>query len=214
MVTKTQGVQQAYNGQIIVDASEGVIVAATLSAHPNDMKELIPTVDAVVETTERQFEQLTADAGYFSADNVTAMEQDHIDAYIAAGAHQWRKVSGQTLFGKGPFLYNAGTDSYRCPADQVISFQRTRTESVGGGEVRTVHEYKGNRATCGACPLKDQCLSPKQSVKKITRGPNDDLRDAMKTTCGRPKTTPCIARARPGRTRLRHYQRNPGVSSV
>lgn len=51
MVTKTRGPQQAYNGQIAVDADEGVIVAATLSAHPHDMQELVPTVDAVVQTT-------------------------------------------------------------------------------------------------------------------------------------------------------------------
>lgn len=34
MVTKTQGVQQAYNAQILVDADEGVMVAATLSKKP------------------------------------------------------------------------------------------------------------------------------------------------------------------------------------
>ena len=103
MVTKTQGVQQAYNGQILVDADEGVIVAATLSAHPNDMQELVPTVDAVAATTDRQFEQLTADAGYFSAPNVTAMAERGVDAYIAAGSDQWRQASGQTVFGKAQF---------------------------------------------------------------------------------------------------------------
>lgn len=180
MVTKTQGVQQAYNGQIIVDAEEGVIVSTTLSAHPNDQQELVKTVDAVVETTGRQFEKLTADAGYFSANNVTAMDTRQVDAYIAAGSDQWRHLSGRTVFGKGQFSYEAETDAYQCPADQVLPFQRTRTESVGGGAVRTVHVYKADRATCGACPLKDQCLSPKQRAKSIRRGPDDDVRDAMK----------------------------------
>ncbi|MDA8193734.1 MAG: hypothetical protein M0Z53_07045, partial [Thermaerobacter sp.] len=30
------------------------------------------------------------------------------------------------------------------------------------------------------CPLKDQCLTPQQPVKVITRGPDDGVRDDMK----------------------------------
>ena len=181
MVTKTRGVQQAYNGQIAVDAAEGVIVAATLSAHPNDMQALVPTLEAVAEATGgQQFDQLTADAGYFSADNVAATTAQHIDAYIAAGSDQWRQVSGQTLFGKGQFTYDAARNRYRCPAEQILPWRRTRTERIGGGASRTVDVYQAERATCGVCPLKTQCLTAKQTVKVITRGPDDDLRDAMK----------------------------------
>ena len=181
MVTKTRGVQQAYNGQLAVDAAEGVIVAATLSAHPNDMQELVPTIEAVAEATGgQQFDQLTADAGYFSADNGAATEEHHIDAYIAAGPDQWRQASGQILFGKGRFTYDAESNTYRCPAEQVLPWHRARTESVGGGEFRIVDVYRADCATCGACPLKGQCLTPKQSVKVITRGSDDGLRDAMK----------------------------------
>ena len=181
MVTKTQGVQQAYNAQIAVDADDGVIVAATVSNHPNDMQELVPTLDAVVEVTGgSQFDQLTADAGYFSADNVRAVEGRQIDAYIAAGSDQWRKSGDHQLFGTGQFSYDAEADAYHCPAEQTLPFHRERSESVGGDAIRTVSLYQGDRATCGACPLKDQCLTPKQKVKVITRGPDDGLRDDMK----------------------------------
>lgn len=198
MVTKTRGPQQAYNGQIAVDADEGVIVAATLSAHPNDMCELVPTVDAVAQTTGgQQFDQLTSDAGYFSADNIAAMDAHHIDAYIAAGSDQWRQVAGNRIFGKGQFSYDAETNSYQCPADQCLPWARTRTESVGGGISRTVDVYQANRATCGACPLKAQCLTAKQTKKVITRGPDDTLRDAMKAKV-RSKAGDAIYRTRKG----------------
>jgi transposase len=181
MVTKTRGVQQAYNGQIAVDAQEGVIVGASLSAHPNDLQELIPTLEAVANATGgRQFAQLTADAGYFSADNVAAVDAQHIDAYIAAGPDEWRTSGGQTRFGKGQFTYDADTNTYRCPAMQVLPWYRTRKESVGGGEERIVDVYRADRATCRACSLRDQCLPPKQARKTVTRGPDDGLRDAMK----------------------------------
>lgn len=181
MVTKTQGVQQAYNAQIAVDADEGVIVGATLSNHPNDMQELVPTLDAVVEVTgSPQFEQLTADAGYFSADNVRAVEDRQIDAYIAAGSDQWRKSGDRQLFGKGQFTYDAAANAYHCPAEQTLGFRRERRDSVGGDVTRTVSIYQGDRAKCSACPLKDQCLTPKQKVKVLTRGPDDGVRDDMK----------------------------------
>jgi hypothetical protein len=47
--------------------------------------------------------------------------------------------------------------------------------------------YQGDRATCGACPLKDQCLTTKQSKKTITRGPDDEVRDAMKAKVRTPE---------------------------
>ena len=181
MVTKTRGVQQAYNGQVVVDATAGVIVGATLSAHPNDQQELEPALTAVETATGgAQFDQHTADAGYFSAGNVAVTEAHHVDAFIAAGADEWRHVKGQTLYGKGQFAYDETTNTYRCPGDQLLPWHHTRTEAVGGEATRTVEVYRGDRATCGACPLKAQCLTPKQRQKALTRGADDAVRDAMK----------------------------------
>jgi len=187
MVTKNQGVQQAYNAQIVVDAQEGVIVGSAVSAHANDMRELVPALEDATATSPHPFEKITADAGYFSAANVAAAEALHVDAYIAAGGDQWRTVQGQQLFGKGQFRYSADTDTYQCPAHQALEHSGDRTESVGGEQTRTVRWYKGERATCGACPLKAQCLSPKQAVKRLSRGADDDLRDAMKAKVRTPE---------------------------
>ena len=181
MVTKTRGVQQAYKGQGVVDATAGVIVGATLSAHPNDQQEPAPALTAVETATGGgPFDQLTADAGYCSAGNVAGAEAHHVDAYIAAGADAWRQVKGQTLYGTGQFTYDAPTNTYRCPAKQRLPWHHTRTEAVGGEATRTVEVYRGDRATCGACPLKAQCLTPKQRQKRLTRGADDAARDAMK----------------------------------
>ena len=63
MVTKTQGGLQAYNGQSIVEANEGVLVVADHPVSPpNDRQDLMPTVDAVAATTDRQLGHLTAGA--------------------------------------------------------------------------------------------------------------------------------------------------------
>ncbi len=187
MVTKNQGVQQAYNAPMVVDAQEGVIVGTALSAHANDVREFVPALETVEATTGQTFEKVTADAGYFSADNVAEAVAHQVDAYIAAGSDQWRTVQGHPLFGKGQFEYDADTDTYQCPAHQVLSHHGDRTETVGGGQEPPVGLYHGDRATCGACPLKDQCLSPKQTVKRLTRGADDAIRDAMKAKVRTPE---------------------------
>ena len=187
MVTKNQGVQQAYNAQIVVDAQEGVIVGTALSAHPHDVREFEPALEAVEATTGRPFAQVTADAGYFSADNVTAANAQQVDAYIAAGSDQWRTVKGHKLFGKGQFVYDAETNTYQCPAHQELPYRGDRTESIGGGQKRHVAVYRGERATCGACPLKDQCTASKNKAKQLTRGADDAIRDAMKAKVRTPE---------------------------
>jgi transposase len=180
MVTKNQGVQQAYNTQIVVDAQDGIIVGATVSAHPNDMEEVTPALDSVARLTGQMFEKLVLDAGYFSAANVTQLIARDVDAYIAAGPNAWRTIHGQKLFGKGQFVYQPATDTFDCPAHHPLAHHGDRQEEVGGGAVRMVGIYRGDRATCGACPLKDQCLTAKQSTKHLTRGADDAVRDAMK----------------------------------
>jgi transposase len=78
---------QAYNAQACVDEAHQVIVAASLTQRANDKRELQPIVQKLAENLAELPEglKLSADAGYFSEDNVKAMERAKIDAYIAVG---------------------------------------------------------------------------------------------------------------------------------
>ena len=187
MVTKNQGVQQAYNTQIAVDAQEGVIVGIFVSDHPNDVEELGPVLDAAATLGGGLFQQIVVDAGYFSADNVRDLDARHIDGYIAAGSDAWRTAQGHKLFGKGQFAYDQPTDTFECPAHHRLAHVTDSKESVGGGQSRLVGVYRSDRATCAGCEKKAQCLTPKQSRKQITRGEDDAVRDAMKAKLRSPK---------------------------
>ena len=88
-----QGVDQHYNTQVAVDQDSFLIVANTLSNHPNDKGEAIPTLDAIpAEVGKPQAGAL--DNGYFSANTIAQMEARGIDPYIATGRephhHSWR----------------------------------------------------------------------------------------------------------------------------
>lgn len=61
---------QGYNAQIAVDGEAQIIVATLVTQTPNDVKQLVPMVEEIIKNTGGLAETTTADAGYFSKDNV------------------------------------------------------------------------------------------------------------------------------------------------
>jgi transposase len=88
-----QGFDQDYNAQVAVDQESFLIVGESLSNHPTDQAEAVPTVDAIPPELGRPA-AAALDAGFFSAPNIAALEQRGIEPSIATGrdAHQqsWR----------------------------------------------------------------------------------------------------------------------------
>ena len=78
------GFEQCYNGQVAVDQTTLLIVANTLSNHPNDQQEALPTVDAIPPAVGVPT-AAALDAGYFSQTNVAGLLARQIDPYIATG---------------------------------------------------------------------------------------------------------------------------------
>jgi hypothetical protein len=81
----TGSFEQCYNAQVAVDADTQVIVAADVTQQANDKKQLAPMVVQVKRNTGATPEAVLADAGYYSDANVAKMQDESIDAYIAAG---------------------------------------------------------------------------------------------------------------------------------
>jgi transposase len=81
----TGSFEQCYNAQVAVDADTQIIVAADVTQQANDVKQLAPMVEQVRKNTGTTPECVLADTGYYSDANVTKMQDESIDAYIAAG---------------------------------------------------------------------------------------------------------------------------------
>jgi transposase len=78
------GYDQHYNAQVAVTQDSMLIVATSLSNHPNDKQEAEPTLDAL-PTELGQPDGVAMDNGYFSASNIEATEERGIEPYIATG---------------------------------------------------------------------------------------------------------------------------------
>lgn len=61
---------QGYNGQIAVDSAAQIIVATRVVQTPCDVQQLVPMAAAIVENVGQLAATTSADAGYFSAQNV------------------------------------------------------------------------------------------------------------------------------------------------
>jgi len=74
---------QGFNAHVIVDGDHQIIVAEAVTNQPPDCEHLAPMVDRMVANCGEAPQTMTADAGYFSAQNAAYCEQNDIDAYIA-----------------------------------------------------------------------------------------------------------------------------------
>jgi len=82
--SNNKGFDQHYNVQIAVEQESFLIVANTLSNHPNDYAEMEPTLDAIPAELGTP-KAAAMDNGYFSDANVMTCEERGIEPYIATG---------------------------------------------------------------------------------------------------------------------------------
>lgn len=79
----TGSFEQCYNGQAAVDDECQVIVAARVTQAPNDKEQLGPMLEEIESNSGSLPERLSADAGYFSEDNVRLLENSDMEGFVA-----------------------------------------------------------------------------------------------------------------------------------
>ena len=93
------GFDQHYNVQVAVDQDSLFIVGNTLSNHPVDTYEAIPTIDAIPPKIG-QPKAAALDNSYFAPKNIQEFEARAIDPFIATGREphhkSWRERFAQT----------------------------------------------------------------------------------------------------------------------
>jgi transposase len=94
------GFDQHYNVQAAVEQNSMLIVATSLSNHPNDKKEVEPTLQALSAELGKP-DAAALDNGFFSEANICLLEGHGIEPYIATGREAHRKDLN-VLLGKLP----------------------------------------------------------------------------------------------------------------
>jgi transposase len=111
MKTADGSFHQCYSGQAIVDSECQVIVAAELSDQAPDAPQLEPAVEQLGENLDAvgaelpEGAALTADAGYYSEENVRITTERGLDPYIATG--RFKRSEPQPPAPRGPIAKDA-----------------------------------------------------------------------------------------------------------
>jgi transposase len=90
---------QSYNAQIVVDGDNQLIVAHGVSNQSPDAEYLIPMVERTIEVCGKTPEGLLADSGYFSKENVEAVQAKGTEPFIAVGRE--KKAEGAAATQQG-----------------------------------------------------------------------------------------------------------------
>ena len=178
MLMKSGGFDYAYNGQIGTEEGHGVIVAADLTNKAADTGHLPEIVTRVRELREEldisdeedQKTEMSADSGYFSADNIKA-EGDGIELLIASGREhkeQSPEPGDKRLYPLNRFSYDKNEDIWLCPEGRILTRQIEPPES----ESTAWHRY--TCSDCNGCQKRQYCLKP-QIDRRVLEVSQDQL---------------------------------------
>lgn len=161
-----RGHQVAYNAQIAVDAKHDLIVAFDLTNEGNDLQQLHPMAQQGKAAIGADRVTAVADTGYANGAHGKQCEQDGITAIVP---HPERvNPKGKQYFSRDQFSYDRESDSWNCPAGEVLKLFKT-------SHTKQKKEYRTQ--ACPTCPLKSQCTKAARRV--IVRGFHEDDREAM-----------------------------------
>ncbi len=147
------------------EPSARLITAADVVPAADDHGQLLPMLAQAEAVTGRGIDLALSDGGY------------HDGPTLAACADRGQRVAmpeaqQQALtdpFHKDRFRYDAATDTYSCPAGQVLRFRSTKERT----DRPPVRVYKAGAAVCRAGPLVGHCTTDRRQGRALEIGPHE-----------------------------------------
>ncbi len=164
------GTRLGYHDHYVVDGGRARIVLAALVT-PADVMENAPMRDLLWRVRFRRKlrpRQVTGDTTYGTLENIVAVEDEGIRAYVPLPDFD-RRTAG---FGKHEFCFDAEADVYRCPGGEELSPLKHRS-------VQPVRIYQAPAAACNACPLQAQCTTSDRG-RRIARHVDEAYLDRVR----------------------------------
>ena len=162
----------AYNGLVAVDEKEKVIIACFITDEATDHNQLIPLTEKVKENVGTP-NNVGADAGFFSYDNIEYCDKENITPYIPDNFYKVEEKKKNKRYRKSQFKYDPETDTYTCPEGKELSFSHIQKRK----EKPDLRVYKCS--DCPGCPQKEKCT--KAEHRTISRDPREHYMEEVRT---------------------------------
>jgi transposase len=164
------GSAPAYNVQTAVDSEHALIVAQQVTDEATDNRSLLPMAEAAKKAVGNPAElNVVADAGYSNGQQAEACEAQGIVPHVPAN-RTVNNQGGGKLFDRTEFHYDEKTDTFLCPAQQILKRKQVSRQD------RAVY-YAGQAEVCGACALKERCTNGK--YRWVSRHLHEDTLQRM-----------------------------------
>ena len=155
-----------------VDGNNEIITATEVTpGEVNEAHRLESLIESHQQTTGRTVQTAVADSKYGTVDNYLCCHDRGVKAHIPdLKKKQENKGLRKGIFPEQAFQYDSQTDTYRCPAGQVLTRRRHKKK-------RKAVEYACSLSTFKQCHLHSQCTTSKtgRSVKRHLRQEDLDL---------------------------------------
>jgi transposase len=201
-VQSRQGTHAGYNGQIVVDEQNGLIVHCDVVAENNDRGQFANQIDGAQETLKKPCEVACADAGYSNAETLEPVDQQGIRVIVPSEEQVHPEEMGP--FDKSRFQYIAKDDVYLCPAGQKLPCRRHEV-----ARERWVYGLLGN--TCRQCQHFGVCTTNRLG-RKLIRYDNEAFREKMRREYDQPSSRAIFSRRKEtAELPFGHIKRNLGA---
>jgi transposase len=168
------GRKLGYQAHYVVDGGGARVILNALVT-PAEVTENRPMLDLLWRTCFRwrlRPHHATADGKYGTLENVAALEEAGVRAYVAL--HESGSKPG--FFPKGEFRYDPETDVYVCPAGKLLRPLGKKAGEDRGGRVTF---YRARATECASCPLKLRCTTNKNG-RQLRRYPGERYVDRVR----------------------------------
>jgi transposase len=137
--------------RVVDDAHEIITAVETTTGAVDEASQLMGLIESHEDSTDQAVRTVIADARYGSVSNLISCQKAGIRAHL--------KLLGESNKGKGRsagiysdehFSYDPLSNTYRCPADQIMKPRRLHPQ-------RLTWEYVTAKGTCLVCKLRTLC---------------------------------------------------------
>jgi transposase len=145
-----------YKNHRVVDEAKGVITAVeTTAGDVEENKRLMGLVVQHESNTERKVQTVIGDVQYGTAANFRTCYRSGIRSHMGdLQAKQLGTGRRKGIYTEEEFRYDAATDTYCCPAGEVLRLKQYRKK-------RRVYEYVARGQVCSTCVLRAHCTRAK-----------------------------------------------------
>jgi hypothetical protein len=164
------GLDLGYHDHYVVDGGKARIILAALVT-PAEVMENQPMMDLLWRVCFRwqlRPRQVTGDTTYGTTENIVAIEDAGIRAYVPLPDFDHRT----RFFGGDRFTFDPQSDVYHCPGGQALRFRKHKyTERT--------RVYQAPAAACNTCLLKAACTTSAKG-RQVKRSFDEDYLDRVR----------------------------------